>query len=100
MTYIMSKFVNGICRDEKMDNKTETISKYIYWKWSKEDYSPVIKSKRGGRVNTMERDTMERDAMERDAMERDMNTFPQQEEVNKRAVCYSRISQRALMIQT
>jgi len=82
----MSKTIDTV-HDAAPDTTRDIGCKYIYWKWSKEGNIQPIKSLRHRGKSTIKREVV---------------MFPptQQEEVNKREVCNSRISQRDPMIQT
>ena len=72
-------------RTHIMSKGQVTFCKYIYWKWSKESESHLIKSSRN---------------KEEKAPVPFSSQSKKQKEENKREVCNSRISQRDPMIQT
>jgi len=82
----MSKTIDTV-HDPAPDTTHDIGCKYIYWKWSKEGNIQPIKSLRH---------------REKSTNKREVALFPptQQEEVNKREICNSRISKRDPMIQT
>jgi len=72
--------------DAVPDTASNTVCKYIYWKWSKEGDKLPIKSRRHREKSTRNCEVV---------------IFPpQQEKVDKREVSNNRISQRDPMIQT